>query len=818
MNFNIVTCSTVSCLGRNFSELEEKLRLEEPPVALTRDHPWRERLQSPVGLIDFSSIESSLSAGPLTRIQQLAALLVDDLLGQVGGKQYFHGKRVAVVVGTTTAGIETWFEKFARDADDHAKQNPSHWFDVHEQQGQFSDFILGRLNHGGISITVSTACSSSNAAIIQAAKLLELGEVDVCIAGGLDIITPLTLFGFNALQLLDKNLCQPLTPERNGINLSEGGAFFVLEPANGGLDSQTQTGRHRPLAKLLGFGQSTDTYHMTMPRPDGAPMLRCMQQALDAAGWQAQDLDYINAHGTGTLANDISEWQALSQLLETDPSQTITNNATLGTVRVESSKSLHGHALAGAGALELAVSLIRLRQIQKKRGASERKSLKAISNSFGFGGHNATIAFAIDYDEKAAVNSGIKNFGNKAAGPYSMWYFASNYGPDDLKTSQHDLWRRLSWSSKGLMQAVADFEVENGIQLKELAREGKLEIYHLSLYGEMEAAVLTARGIVNTAIPVSPASFQQSVANSPIAYLSQKIGFNGSYITWTAKPDSSQLALHCGLNSLRQGTADAVLIVTTSEYHCPAYNKANADALCFSEVTLLHRGNYLKMSPSRFSVETSHITINTKRGASTDRTDQVRVIRPLLPCDLWTRKKKDSMLRLTGEIGPYAEVITHLQHHDIHHLYETGCDRWLPHRGSMLLVDRIIRANDRGSGLVSVRLKPDAKYFDQKSGIFLNHWLVEMMAQGCGTLSKQLGIHTGNVTGDPSQKIGFLISIDSYELLDGANLKPGDCLTIVGHQTVATPPVVKYESQVLFDGQIIAKATFKLFSPEEADG
>ncbi len=255
--------------------------------------------------------------------------------------------------------------------------------------------ISMRYGMHGPAYTVSTACSSSAHAIGQAFWMVRSGMAPMAIAGGSE--APLFLGGlkaWEAMRVISKDTCRPFSADRSGLVLGEGGAMLVLETLEGAERRGAQ-----PLAEIVGFGMSSDAGHITQPSPDGAE--RAMRNALRDAGLAPEQIGYINAHGTATLANDRSETAGI--------------RATFGShaerLAVSSTKSMHGHALGAAGALEAVASILSLRHgvlpptanfttpdpecdldvIPNVARAVEVEA--CLSNSFAFGGLNAVLAF-----------------------------------------------------------------------------------------------------------------------------------------------------------------------------------------------------------------------------------------------------------------------------------------------------------------------------------------------------------------------------------------------------------------------------------------
>lgn len=241
--------------------------------------------------------------------------------------------------------------------------------------------------------TYMTACSSAAHALGVAMRRIRRGELDIAVAGGAEAVCRLTLSGFGSLGVLDPDGTRPFCEDRKGITLGEGAAFFVLERL---ADAER---RGVPiLAVLAGYGASSDAHHMVHPRADGGGALAAMRGALWDAGISPEDVDYVNAHGTGTVQNDAAEAQALETLF----------SGRAG-VRVSSSKSVLGHALGAAGALEAAVTVLGMSDGFAPPNASVGAPMQglgglklvglsdepppdvALSSSFAFGGNNASL-------------------------------------------------------------------------------------------------------------------------------------------------------------------------------------------------------------------------------------------------------------------------------------------------------------------------------------------------------------------------------------------------------------------------------------------
>jgi nodulation protein E len=254
--------------------------------------------------------------------------------------------------------------------------------------------ISVRFGLSGPVLNFSTACSSANHAIGMAAGMIRSSQVDLAIAGGSE---SLMAWGFlkswDVLRVMAPDTCRPFSKDRRGLVLGEGAAMLILEP----LDAARARGA-RVYAEIAGFGMTSDAHHLTMPSVDGPA--RAMAAALADAGLAPEQIGYINAHGTGTQANDPTETKAIRQVL----------GAHADRLPVSSTKSMHGHALGAAGALEAAASILAMdRGILPPtvnyteadpecdldyvtEGARPAAVECCLSNSFAFGGLNAVLA------------------------------------------------------------------------------------------------------------------------------------------------------------------------------------------------------------------------------------------------------------------------------------------------------------------------------------------------------------------------------------------------------------------------------------------
>ena len=242
--------------------------------------------------------------------------------------------------------------------------------------------------------TISTACSSSANAIIMGANLIKAGKLDRVVVGGVDPLCAFTANGFNSLMILDTEWCKPFSANRKGLNLGEGAAYLILES-----EKVVRDNKRDVLAFVSGYANANDAYHQTASSPDGRGATMAMSQALKMAGLKPEDIDYINAHGTGTQNNDESESTAINNVFGSKKPP------------ISSTKSYTGHTLGAAGSVEAAFSILSIQNSMVYPNINYQEPIiendwkpvvktqeiglnHVLSNSFGFGGNNSTLIFS----------------------------------------------------------------------------------------------------------------------------------------------------------------------------------------------------------------------------------------------------------------------------------------------------------------------------------------------------------------------------------------------------------------------------------------
>jgi 3-oxoacyl-[acyl-carrier-protein] synthase-1 len=359
---SITGISIASALGRRWEDLGDAVIAQKS--AIHYEHRYAEWIKAPLGELPLD--EWRVPDKDRLKSDRVMHLVLQSMMERLNEDtrvfERYAPRDIGFFLGTTTCGIDGFFAALSQH---RATALPLMNFLAPDMQ---QAWIMQELQKifplRGLHFTYSSSCAAAAQAIGQAYDAVRAGLCKVAITGGLDILNRVTLHGFDSLQILDHEPCQPFAPTRKGINLGEGGALLLLEKQPGA----------EVLASVRGYAALSEAHHMVQPAPQGIWMQRTMELALESAGWSADEVDYINAHGTGTEGNDAAEAAAVS--------------AVFGNLdRLHATKGLSGHYLGAAGALEAAITVAMLR----KRGHQN-----ALSNSFGFGGSNISLLFAVD--------------------------------------------------------------------------------------------------------------------------------------------------------------------------------------------------------------------------------------------------------------------------------------------------------------------------------------------------------------------------------------------------------------------------------------
>ena len=379
----------VSAIGLGKAETLEALLANRSGVGPLQ-YLKTEHKEFPVGEVKLSDAEMRLRLdiaddAITTRTALMGMLALEEALQDAGLTPVILPK-VGFISGTTVGGMDM-SEQFYLDyinSEAHKEYIAAH------DCGSCTEMTANHFGKFAFSTTLSTACSSAANAIILGANMIRCGEADIVVVGGSECITKFHLNGFNSLMILDNEPCRPFDATRHGLNLGEGAAYLVLESA--------QSAKLRgvtPQALLSGYGNACDAFHQTASSPDGEGAYRAMKEALELAGMQPYEIDYINAHGTGTPNNDASESHAMMRLFgEKMPP-------------VSSTKPFTGHTTSASGSIEAVFCILALQHgflpvnlnwsqpmedgIMPVAQPTKKALNHVLCNAFGFGGNDSSL-------------------------------------------------------------------------------------------------------------------------------------------------------------------------------------------------------------------------------------------------------------------------------------------------------------------------------------------------------------------------------------------------------------------------------------------
>lgn len=371
--------ATLNALRSKHSGIGEMKYLQ----TIHADYPVSEVKMSDEEMRNFLGIpvEKIITRTPLLGIMALKEAIKEAQLEEK------RPRRIVFINGTTVGGMEKseqYYPEFI---------NTEAYIAAHDC-GTSCEAIAETFDGFDMITTISTACSSAANAIILGANLIKTGRVDAAVVGGTECLSKFHLNGFSTLMILDKESCKPFDANRVGLNLGEGAAYLVLEKEN---DAKKRG--VKPICKLSGYANTCDAYHQTASSPDGQGAYLAMRDALEDAKLKPEDIDYINAHGTGTQNNDVSEGTAIIRIFNDKIPP------------VSSTKSFTGHTTSAAGSVESVISILTLQHdfipanlnfntpmpelsFTPVTDTVSKKLHHVLTNSFGFGGNDSACIFS----------------------------------------------------------------------------------------------------------------------------------------------------------------------------------------------------------------------------------------------------------------------------------------------------------------------------------------------------------------------------------------------------------------------------------------
>lgn len=510
----------VSAIGIGKEDTLRSLREGRSGIGEMRYLPTKHR-ELPCGEVKKSNADLKAMLGisgmqDYGRTALLGAVAVREAIKDWGVKEGVK-IRLALVSGTTVGGMDSGDWSCGNCTDEIAR--------------------LAGLPENTETCTISTACSSALNAIIVGCEMLNNDEADIVIAGGAEALSVFHLNGFNSLKILDKERCRPFAEDRAGLNLGEGAAFVVLKKGvEGGV-------------KIAGYGNRCDAFHQTATSENGEGAYLAMMEALRSAGMSPKDIDYVNAHGTGTPDNDKSETIALKRVFGgAMPPCTSTKNLT-------------GHATSAAGSIELVISIL----MMQDRGYDT-----VMCNSFGFGGNDSSVV--LERGVERGVEKGLKKGVEKGLKVACQCTVDSDEQLKELREFMSPMQtRRMSRLMKAAMLSSLK-------ALKEAGMDTPDAIIAATRYGMYEESMQIRKELEESGEEtVSPTLFMQSTHNTIASAIAIRTKCHGYNITYTQNEQSMDWAMRDAERLIRAGQGKNVLVI-----ECDAKEKLHSRAIVMS--------------------------------------------------------------------------------------------------------------------------------------------------------------------------------------------------------------------------------------------
>ena len=553
MNIAITGEGIICAIGADKASVLDSLRRKQTGIDTMRYLP-SEHHELPVGEVKMSDDEMKSLLGidvslEVSRTALMAMLAVRQALEDSGiliPPSTFHiPQRIVLISGTTVAGMDVTERHFTdlRTSDAHLSCLDYH--SCGDNTRQIADHF-GCFNE---CTTVSTACSSAANALILGAEMLKAGEADIVVAGGTEALSVFHLNGFNSLMILDKEHCRPFDETRAGLNLGEGAAYVVLESEEHA--RQRQAAVH---AYLTGYGNACDAFHQTASSENGEGAFLAMEEALTMAGLKPTDIDYVNAHGTGTPNNDLSESVALRRVFGSQIPP------------VSSTKGFTGHTTSASGSIEAVICLLAMHHgflpanlgwhqpmadgIVPTQGTDDCQLRHVLCNSFGFGGNDSSMVFSasdISHSSFLIPHSTIKELSRiEITSEDELSEIRDYVKPLEARRMGKLMKASLLSSLKALKQAGIDCPdaIITGTSLGCMENSEAL-LTQIEQEGE---------------VMLSPTNFMQSTHNTIGSNIAIRTHCHGYNVTYTQGDDSLEWALRDARRQLASGRCKTVLV------------------------------------------------------------------------------------------------------------------------------------------------------------------------------------------------------------------------------------------------------------------
>ena len=544
MNIIIKGIGIVSSLGIGAEATAEALRKGSTGIRTMR-YLQSQHTELPVGEVPLSNEEmiqmlNATSGRYVSRTVLMGAIALREALHSAGIDADLNGKRVYLISGTTVGGMDMTERVFA-SADD----NDLYYCVKHHDCGSSTEDMARLAGVEAECCTVSTACSAALNAIIVGSEMLKNDEADIVIAGGSEALSRFHLNGFNSLKILDDKPSRPFCATRQGLNLGEGAAYVVM--------TREEDAKGKGIY-LAGYANRCDAYHQTASSPEGKGASLAMSAALRMAHLTPQDIDYVNAHGTGTPDNDRSESHALQTVFgENLPP-------------VSSTKGATGHTTSASGAIETVICILAMRNgfIPGNNGWREKDDEciapvaaayaatlhHVMCNSFGFGGNDSSIILSdttVEQRQDAVPSWQVEEVADVTVDSMEQLTELAEYvSPRETRRMGKLLKAATLSSLKALRMAGTD----NPDAIITATANGMLE------NSEQLLREIADNGEQTT----SPTLFMQSTHNTIGSAIAIRLGCHGYNITYTQGDQSLQCALSDARRLIATGQAETVLV------------------------------------------------------------------------------------------------------------------------------------------------------------------------------------------------------------------------------------------------------------------
>lgn len=550
MNIAITGQGIVSSIGLSAGEVASALRGHRTGIGTMR-HLQSEHTELPVGEVPLSNEEMRQQLGiaadkEVSRTALMGMIAIAQALEDAHIDSCQQPLRIALISGTTVGGMditERHFPGMMRGEDYESLRQ--------HDCGSCTQLMA---DHFGIFhevTTISTACSSAANAMVLGANMLKAGEADIVVAGGAEALSRFHLCGFNSLMILDQQLCRPFDATRAGLNLGEGAAFVVMESEERARERGAQ-----PLAYLAGYGNRCDAFHQTASSANGEGATLAMQEALMMAGLKPADIQYVNAHGTGTPDNDSSESAALRRVFGDSMPP------------VSSTKGYTGHTTSASGSIEAVICLLAMSHsfipanygwhtampdgITPTMGEAQATLRHVLCNSFGFGGNDTALVLSTLPDD---ISSPISSLPSKNVSPLSQVELT---GDSDLSAIRQYVKPMEARRMGKLMKATL---LSSLMALKKAGVECPDAIITGTRFGCLENSEKLLRQLTDEGEQtVSPTLFMQSTHNTIGSAIAIKTRCHGYNMTYTQGADSLSWAIRDARMLLESGRYETVLV------------------------------------------------------------------------------------------------------------------------------------------------------------------------------------------------------------------------------------------------------------------